>query len=189
MSNEYITKYILNDVSPKQITEISKQLQKQVVAKLFHLADNDVHIQKSKYGKPYYENDISWHYNVSHHKGTIVFICSLEEIGVDILSTTEKKLETIKRYMSPNEQSQAKCDNDIRRFWTLKESYIKAIGTGLSTFPDLKRIEFHLIDDNYATLAIDKTWTFYTEYIYDVLVTIAYKQIPLNNVDFIVIEH
>jgi 4'-phosphopantetheinyl transferase len=90
-------------------------------------------------------------FNLAHTAGLIVCACtSAGAIGVDAEHVQRDKshVEIADRYFSAAEVSELQASPPEQRaerffyYWTLKESYIKAIGTGLST--PLDRFSFNL---------------------------------------------
>lgn len=104
-------------------------------------------IEQIEGGKPYLPKAPHIHFNISHTKGIVVCIIGKKEIGIDIEYIREAKDSLICRICSSAEKEYIceKPEDRNRRFtsiWTLKESYIKAIGKGLSF--SLKEIEFFI---------------------------------------------
>lgn len=92
----------------------------------------------NEYGKPYYIGENTIYFNCSHSGDYIVCALSTEEIGVDIERIGEEHFEIARRCFSPEENHviSSKKENFRRKmfytYWTLKESYVKLIGKGLS---------------------------------------------------------
>jgi 4'-phosphopantetheinyl transferase len=116
--------------------------------------------QTNQYGCPYIvapAEHVGLRFNLSHTKGrVIVAVAQRADIGVDVERADRGgDLEAIAdRFFSPPEVEQLKCDAKLFfDFWTLKESYIKARGMGLSipldsfsfslSDPARPRITFH----------------------------------------------
>ncbi|MBK3496766.1 4'-phosphopantetheinyl transferase superfamily protein [Viridibacillus sp. YIM B01967] len=91
------------------------------------------------YGKPFLSGYPSFQYNISHSGEYVVCAVHDEEVGVDIEKVGPFDLQLAMGFFTEEEYRDllnAKEDG-IHAFydiWTLKESYIKAIGKGLS-FP------------------------------------------------------
>lgn len=89
------------------------------------------------YGKPFLCGFPSFHYNISHSGEYVVCAVHEEEVGVDIEKVGPFDLQLAMGLFTEEEYRDllnAKEDG-IHAFydiWTLKESYIKAIGKGLS---------------------------------------------------------
>lgn len=97
-------------------------------------------ITKNKYGKPSLSEYPEIKYNISHADGVSACIVSEYECGIDCESVREYRPNVMKRAFSENEKNMILSAPENQhnllffRLWTLKESYIKAIGMGLS-FP------------------------------------------------------
>ena len=95
-------------------------------------------------------------YNISHAGDWVVLAAGQGRIGVDVMKTTDNRIDRLseffrlmtKQFTDKEWQTIRKSGKDEQqlqtffRHWTLKESYVKAIGTGLNL--DLKTLEFHL---------------------------------------------
>lgn len=90
------------------------------------------------YGKQYYIGEKPIYFNCSHSGDYIVCALSTEEIGVDIEQIGEEYFEIARQCFSSEENYAIRsAKGNFRRkmfytYWTLKESYIKLIGKGLS---------------------------------------------------------
>jgi 4'-phosphopantetheinyl transferase len=99
----------------------------------------------NKYGRPHVvAPDVlgTLSFNIAHTEGLIVCACTREVVvGVDVEQVQPDRagFEIADRYFSAAEAAELRAGSSTdlaERFfyyWTLKESYIKAIGTGLST--------------------------------------------------------
>ncbi|KAM4742338.1 LOW QUALITY PROTEIN: L-aminoadipate-semialdehyde dehydrogenase-phosphopantetheinyl transferase [Anableps anableps] len=126
---------------------------------------SQIRLERSPRGKPYLappsqvtaDFDPSWSFNLSH-QGDYAVLAAQQgvQVGVDVMKTTmpgsnsipeffrimtrqftAHEWSTIQSVGSEHQQLAA-----FYRHWTLKESFIKAIGTGLGF--NLQRAEFHL---------------------------------------------
>lgn len=98
-------------------------------------------------GKPYLPKAPHIYFNISHTKGIVVCVIGKKEIGIDVEYIRQAKDSLICRVCSSKEKKYIyeKPEEKNQRFtsiWTLKESYIKAIGKGLSF--SLKEVEFFI---------------------------------------------
>lgn len=110
----------------------------------------DVQLARSSKGKPWCRDESSIGFNMSHadRKSMIAFARG-QEIGVDLeLIRDMKDLEgLIRKSLCPGEVQQLASDGPQRRegffrFWTIKESYLKAIGEGMRLSPE--KLEFRI---------------------------------------------
>ena len=93
-----------------------------------------LHIKTTKLGKPYFENSHT-HFNISHTDGWIACAIADFEIGLDIQKQDVFDKRVAERYFCPDEleylNSSADPESAFYELWTKKESYVKALGTGL----------------------------------------------------------
>lgn len=118
-------------------------------------------------GKPHPEGYNGMHFNVSHSGSWVVVATSNAAVGVDVERMRKVPEGVAYRFFSePEKQMLDEADNDIEKahifftLWTLKESFLKAIGKGLtrslSTFTIVRRPE-----GGYALAPDDETEGFY----------------------------
>ncbi|XP_028275454.1 L-aminoadipate-semialdehyde dehydrogenase-phosphopantetheinyl transferase [Parambassis ranga] len=125
----------------------------------------EIKLQRSPRGKPYLaaplkDSSQDWSFNISHQGDYAVLVAEQGlQVGVDIMKTTMPgsssvpeffrimtrqftayEWSTIQSAGSEHQQLAA-----FYRHWALKESFIKAIGTGLGF--NLQRVEFHLTSE------------------------------------------
>lgn len=107
-------------------------------------------IIKNAWGKPLLKDHPDIYFNVSHCKGGVALSISSFRTGIDIEKVRPFSVTTARKILTDNECDTIKnsvCPElDFFRLWTLKESYIKALGTGMS-YP-LQKINF-TIDHNF----------------------------------------
>ena len=91
-----------------------------------------------EYGKPYLAGHPNLAFSLAH--SGIMVMCALSddgEVGCDIEKIARRGQAIARRYFCESEQrhisASANPAEEFTRFWTLKESYIKALGTGLRT--------------------------------------------------------
>lgn len=119
---------------------------------------------ENRYGKPSLKPrlvDRPVQFNLSHSSGMTACALTLAgDIGVDIESNHRKiELDLAERYFAKSESAYLRqCPADQKQavffdFWTLKESYIKAVGKGLSI--DLDQFAFEL--DPQPRIIFDKS--------------------------------
>lgn len=94
-------------------------------------------IINNEYGKPILKNFPNIHFNLSYSYNHIVCIISTKYlVGIDIERVRKPNLYAVKRVCDSEELkiilSHKKPHKEFFRHWTLKESYIKAIGMGIS---------------------------------------------------------
>lgn len=127
----------------------------------FGLAENKIALTYGEHGKPYISKNMNItpyiYYNISHSGDYVVCAVSDTEIGIDIQKTGKANIKIAKRYFTqteymniikqPDEKSQGEM---FFRIWALKESFIKAVGTGMSL--SLNSFEIIIDDRNCVTV-------------------------------------
>jgi 4'-phosphopantetheinyl transferase len=105
------------------------------------LSDNGLHadeIALTKYGKPYLPTLPDFHFSLSHSGNVAMCAVSPREIGCDIEAPRGYDAKIAKRFFHPAEQEwlfsrpEPEQPDVFFRLWTCKESFVKALGLGLS---------------------------------------------------------
>ena len=100
--------------------------------------NEDTPMIKNDMGKPSLAEHPEIHFNLSHGNGIFACITSDRECGIDCEQVRPYRPNVAKRAYSESEikliESLPENERDLMftRLWTLKESYVKAIGTGIS---------------------------------------------------------
>ncbi|WP_250414124.1 4'-phosphopantetheinyl transferase family protein, partial [Staphylococcus aureus] len=130
-----IERYIHKNDQLKSL--LSDLLIRYIIVNKFQLKNNDLIFYKNTFGKPFLQNIPNFHYNISHSGNWIVCAIHSQQIGIDIEKIKHFDYGIILPSFSDYEKSYftniSKCDADRMFFyiWTLKESYVKALGQGL----------------------------------------------------------
>lgn len=89
-------------------------------------------------GKPFIEGRNDVHFNISHSGNTVAAAVAQNRIGVDIEHFRKINYRIAERYFTPVEllyihtQEEPEKTKNFFEIWTIKESFLKAIGTGLT---------------------------------------------------------
>lgn len=120
------------------------------------LRERDMRYVEGEHGKPAFEQYPELHFNISH-SGTLV-ACAIGEVpvGVDVQTIVTECESLINYTMSESEKAKLQAMSDLDKnvyftqLWTLKESYSKATGTGLThAFPS-----FEVTDGEVSALSL-----------------------------------
>lgn len=109
-----------------------------VLVQQFSYKNEDIKMLKSDEGKPYVK-DCPIHFNISHSGDYVVCAFSEQPVGIDIEQIKEVDLSIAKRFFCQCEYEDLFAQDNSNRLnyffslWTLKESYIKWLGSGMST--------------------------------------------------------
>lgn len=92
----------------------------------------------NSHGKPFLRNHKGFQFNISHSGDLVVCAVDYLSVGIDVELIDKPHLEVAKRFFTRDEYRDLISKegfervSDFYRLWTLKESYIKAVGRGLS---------------------------------------------------------
>lgn len=117
---------------------LSNLLIRFIVINKFLIDNKEIKFEINEYGKPYLENITFFHFNLSHSGEWIVCAIDNKEIGIDVEEMRIIDFKIANRFFSQqeiidlNSKAQEEKHTYFYDLWTLKESYIKAWGKGLS---------------------------------------------------------
>lgn len=103
-----------------------------------NLTNEDLVFKLNDYGKPYLLGNTDFHFNISHSGQWVVCIADSSPAGIDVEGIRGMDIKIAERFFSKDElidiNSKQPCDrvDYFFQLWTLKESYIKACGKGMS---------------------------------------------------------
>lgn len=148
----YWKKFLLNTKESKRQLEksIGQELLRKGLRDEYGLVYEELQIEKQQHGKPYIVNCSGVYYNISHSDGIVLCAVHTSDLGIDIERIrpfservanrvfTEKEMLYLHTVAKNTSLWNEKCFS----LWTLKESYVKAIGDGLRL--PLKQVEFDI---------------------------------------------
>ena len=107
----------------------------------FGFREKDMSYGRTAYGKPFFRNAPGIHFNISHSSTKVAVAFSDSEVGCDIEEITDIDLAVAERFFNRDEyeaimslKDEERC-SAFFRCWTMKESYMKATGMGMSLPP------------------------------------------------------
>ncbi len=130
-------KYRLNNSSKLQ-TVAGELLARYSVGQYLVNPAQEIILLFGEKGKPHIGNLENVHFNISHSGHYVVCAVADTEIGIDVERIRNVNLRIAERFFSPSEiDDLMACDEETRMqyfitLWTIKESYLKAIGRGLT---------------------------------------------------------
>ncbi|XP_065869901.1 uncharacterized protein [Euphorbia lathyris] len=155
-----VTRYVR--IEDKKRALVSRLLQYAIVHEVLGIPYDEIVIKRTIEGKPYLDSakgfpDFpNFNFNVSHH-GDFVAIASEPVciVGVDIVCCVKPQKETIQEFLCSftsyfstfewnnimNSHTSDEILLEFYRYWCLKEAFVKAIGSGLTS--ELNKVEFH----------------------------------------------
>ncbi|MGE7908214.1 4'-phosphopantetheinyl transferase family protein [Lysinibacillus xylanilyticus] len=135
---EDVTKY--KHLEDQKRTVYGHLLLRYILSKKMNLNMTQIVFSKNKFGKYFLENEHNIHFNLSHSGDWCIGVISDSPIGVDIELMKPINMDVVEYAFHPSEVLQFKqLKNNQQteyfyKLWTMKESYLKAIGTGFSSW-------------------------------------------------------
>ena len=108
-----------------------------LIMRTLGVENSDIRFSVNAYNKPQFDHPSGHHFNVAHSGRWIVCAINDRPVGVDVEQINDVNLDISRRFFSEDEHSAImQKEEPYRRFlfytlWTLKESYLKAMGKGL----------------------------------------------------------
>jgi len=133
-----------------------------ILIKEHGFSNEEIQFGKNKYGKPHLDCGSDIHFNYSHSGNWIACAVDQSPIGIDVEEVNDIDFAISERFFSEGEVQYLNAKKEDAKkecffdFWTLKESYIKAIGMGLSKGLGSFTIQ---IDEEQGTIECDG-WKF-----------------------------
>ncbi|WP_052599456.1 4'-phosphopantetheinyl transferase family protein [Lysinibacillus varians] len=144
---EKVSKFHFDEDKKRSI--LAEVLLRHSLKRDFGMTNDHIHFTINEYGKPNLQNFDHIHFNLAHSGDWVVCAVSDTPIGIDIEQVAMIEMDIAKAYFTSSEYqdilSQPK-DKQIQFFyklWTLKESYVKAEGKGLTMPLDSFRFAFN----------------------------------------------
>lgn len=137
------------DLQARQQFLAGRCLARYAIAKCNPSSVHDLEFIYDINGKPYIQ-DSAWHFNLSHSGQVIACAIAPSEIGIDVEQTrsTIEHLAIAQRYFSALEiawlqKTSSPIAQKFTALWSLKEAYLKALGTGIAQ--DLSSMRWHIL--------------------------------------------
>ena len=115
-----------------------------ILIKHWKFRNTEILFSYGEFGKPMLTNSNGIHFNVSHSGEMIVAAFDKMNVGIDVEQVGDIDLSLSANYFSPEEHFEIinfkNPQDKFFEYWTLKESYIKFTGRGLSEHLDSFKI-------------------------------------------------
>lgn len=104
----------------------------------FSKENKDIKYKYNEYGKPYVDELNHFHFNISHSESWVVGAIHEEEVGIDVEKVRPIDTTMIKNIFTEEEFNYLNSLNVEQQLdvfyelWTIKESFVKWIGKGLT---------------------------------------------------------
>lgn len=126
-------------VADKQRSLMGNLIVRQFYAKTLNLNPMKIEFDYNEHEKPSLKNHPKAHFNISHSGDYVVVTFSDCPVGVDIEKNKGNRLKVAKRFFTREELDDLFAFSEEKeqieyfyQLWTLKESYMKTIGKGIS---------------------------------------------------------
>lgn len=109
-----------------------------VICSKLSICNQDIVFYKNRFGKPFLSNSRDFQFNITHSGEWVICAVHHLPVGIDVEKIQPVDFNIAKRFFSNEEfVDLISLDSSLRlpyfyELWTLKESYIKAVGKGLS---------------------------------------------------------
>ncbi|EQB86584.1 hypothetical protein M918_13340 [Clostridium sp. BL8] len=120
-------------------TLIGEILIRTIIVENLKINNRYIRFNKNQYGKPYLKEYPSFNFNISHSGEYVLCAVDDKPIGIDVEEVKPIECEEIAKNFFETKEFEYIINQDLKfqldRFyeiWTLKESYIKCCGQGLS---------------------------------------------------------
>lgn len=150
-------------------TLVGEAMARYAISVELNISNKNIAFKRNEYGKPLLLNQEGIHFNISHSGDYVVCAIGTEAVGIDIEHIKDIDFDVGKRFFSKEEfESLSGQDEDIKlryfyRIWTLKESYMKLHGKGLSISPNTFSIE--ILNNKYELIySLENMNCFFREY-------------------------
>jgi 4'-phosphopantetheinyl transferase len=150
-------------VKDRNLYIAGKYLTRKAIGLHFKIKPDSIIFKADKYGRPslFYPKIKNFDFNLSHSGNTVVLAIADSEVGIDIEKIKPVELKIARNYFHKEEinflySKKGKELENFYKIWTLKESFIKTIGKGLS-FP-LKSFYFEFKRGNDIKINPKSKW-------------------------------
>ena len=136
---------------------VAGRLLRHGLADQFGFAPTDIHLERDRFGRPGLVGRTDVQFSISHCPEAVAVLVADAPVGVDVESIRPYDRYAARRVLADDELARlatsSEPDRDFFRLWTLKESYGKALGVGMS-YP-LREVCFEVRPD--GTIASNRT--------------------------------
>lgn len=121
----------------------------EILERQYGMPTNSESFARDDFGKPYLIHYPQVHFNISHCEEMVSCVVGTTQVGIDIERIRPFPNGVMKKVCSLQEQESihlaVNAQKQFFKLWTLKESYIKAVGKGLQL--PMKCVVFNYTED------------------------------------------
>lgn len=126
--------------------EMARYLLKLGLLRDYNIQPGQSAIIRNAWGKPFFQANRDLFFNISHCQGGVALALSANRTGIDMERIRPFSMTAARKILTEDELATVADsefpDRQFFRFWTLKESFCKALGPGLA-YP-LKKVQFEI---------------------------------------------
>jgi 4'-phosphopantetheinyl transferase len=115
----------------------------------FGVEPAEIELERNSFGKPRLRGRPDVHFNIAHCRRAVAVLVADRAVGVDVEAVRSRDPHVAARCFDASERARVEAaadpDREFFRYWTLKESYVKALGCGL-TYP-IRGVHFEVSPD------------------------------------------
>ncbi len=139
----------------EQVAVLRKYARQAIAASAQHSGIDPPDLQTGSNGAPVPSNGVFW--SLSHKPGYVAGVVSDMPVGIDVEEVRPVRAALFNKIMDENERQLSKSLSDewFYRFWTAKETVLKATGVGLAGLSQCKII--NIIDGTLMTVSYHQT--------------------------------
>lgn len=121
---------------------VADLLARWALGEFLHVDSRELHLARDSRGRPFLPGAARTHLSLTHSGEWAACAVGRAPLGIDVEREIPLEIDAMARILSPEEArdlSQRPRSERLRRFyelWTLKESYVKAVGLGWKIPPD-----------------------------------------------------
>lgn len=119
----------------RRVRVIAHRLLRQLLDEEFGLDLDTLRVEHTVHGKPFFPDFHDVHFSISHCDVAVAVAVAREPVGIDVEMVTPLDMEVARRVLNDDELREVlaapRPDIEFTRLWTIKESYLKMLGTGL----------------------------------------------------------
>lgn len=116
--------------------DVARRLLGHGLQRAFGMRPDAVAIERDARGKPRLAGRPGVHFNIAHCPRAVAVAVADQPVGVDVEEVRARDPYVAARCFDASEVARVEAapdpDREFFRYWTLKESYVKALGSGLS---------------------------------------------------------
>ena len=119
----------------RRVRVVAHRLLRQLLDEEFGLNLDSLRVARTEQGKPFFPDYPDVHFNISHCDVAVACAVATSPVGIDVEMVTELDMDVARRVLNDDELHKVlavpRPDVAFTRLWTIKESYLKMLGTGL----------------------------------------------------------